>query len=236
MHVFNGKTAVARGFTRSDREGQRIATRMARRDIDTVPRPAGMPDSLKGAGDYRTMWLYRPLPAALSVRVRTLIIDQEDEEYGRRENAGLAEINAIPSTTMVEYHVSPGTHYDIYDRNYRQSAQMARNWFFQHLKQVTPNVVQSRRAELLRPNFSPTTHHRFHPLHRNRAVRLYCQTNLPCHAGKPAHPVSEAATTSADPMSGRGRDQFRGISTTAKRSTIVHHPCTLRFGLVSTMK
>jgi len=236
MHDFHGKTAVARGFTQSDREGQRIATRMARRDIDTVPRPSGMPDSLKGTDDYRTMWLYRPRLAALDVRAPTLIIDQEDEEYSGHENSGLAVKNAIPCTIMVEYHVLPGTHYDIYDRNYRQSAQVARNWFLQHLKQVTPNVVQSRRAELLRPNFSPTTHHRFHPIHRNRAVRLYCRTGLPCHAGKPAHPLSGAATTSADPMSGRGRDQFRGISTTAKRSTIVHHPCTLRFGLVSTMK
>jgi hypothetical protein len=65
--------------------------------------------------------------------VPTLIIDQEDEEYGGRENSGLAAKNAIPNTTIVKYHVFPGTHYDIYEKNYRESGQMARDWFTEHL-------------------------------------------------------------------------------------------------------
>lgn len=129
-----GQVADARGFTQAGPEGQRIATSMARGEIDIVPRPAGMPASLKGAGDYRTMWLYRPRLAALNGRAPTLIIDQEDEEYGGRENSGLAAKHAIPCTTVVEYHVLPGTHYDIYDKNYLQSAQMATDWFQRHLQ------------------------------------------------------------------------------------------------------
>lgn len=79
------------------------------------------------------MWRYLPRAAAANIRVPTLIIDQEREEYGGRENSGLAAKNAIPDTTIVKYHVFPGTHYDIYEKNYRESAKMARDWFTQHL-------------------------------------------------------------------------------------------------------
>lgn len=128
-----GQAADDRGFTHMGTKEQSIATAMARGEIDIVPRPAGMPDSLKGSGDSRTMWLYRPRAAAGNIRVPTLIIDQEQEEYGGRENSGLAAKNAIPAGTEVEYHVLPGTHYDIYDKNYRQSAQLARDWFLKYL-------------------------------------------------------------------------------------------------------
>ena len=115
-------------------EGQKIASAMARGEVEMVPRPAGMPDSLKGAGDFRTMWRYLPRVAAANIRVPTLIIDQEDEEYGGRENSGLSAKNAIPETTIVKYHVFPGTHYDIYDKNYKESANMAREWFAEHIQ------------------------------------------------------------------------------------------------------
>jgi dienelactone hydrolase len=129
-----GQAPDAHGFTHMDPEGQRVATAMARGEIDVVPRPKGMPDSLKGAGDFRTMWLYAPRIAARNIRVPTLIIDQEHEEYGGRENSGLAAKNAIPAGSTVKYHVYPGTHYDIYDRNYRASAELARDWFVAHLR------------------------------------------------------------------------------------------------------
>lgn len=128
-----GQPADDRGFTHSGPEGQRIASAMARGEIDVVPRSADLPDSLRGSGDSRTMWLYRPLAAAANIRVPTLIIDQEHEEYGGRENSGLAARNAIPAGTQVEYHVLPGTHYDIYDKNFTQSAQLARDWFLKFL-------------------------------------------------------------------------------------------------------
>ena len=128
-----GQAPDADGFAHMGPEGQAIATAMARGEAEVVPRPKGMPDSLKGAGDYRTMWLYLPRVAARNVRVPTLIIDQEEEEYGGRENSGLAAKNEIPASTRVAYHVLPGSHYDIYDKNYLQSAQMARDWFLEHL-------------------------------------------------------------------------------------------------------
>jgi hypothetical protein len=79
------------------------------------------------------MWLYRPRAAATHIRVPTLIIDQQEEEYGGRENSGLAAKAGIPGDTQLAYHVLPGTHYDVYDKNYLRSAELARDWFLEHL-------------------------------------------------------------------------------------------------------
>lgn len=128
-----GPALEADGFAAIPEEGQAVATAMARGEVDVVPRPAGMPDSLKGAGDFRTMWRYLPREAARHIVVPTLIIDQAEEEYGGVENSGLAAKAAIPESTTVEYHVFAGTHYDIYDRNYRASAELARDWFARYL-------------------------------------------------------------------------------------------------------
>ena len=111
-----------------------IASAMGRGEVEIVPRPDGMPDSLKGTGDFRTMWRYLPRVSARNIKVPTLIIDQQEEEYGGCENSGLAAKKAIPETTIVKYHVFPGTHYDVYDKNYKESAKMARAWFVEHLQ------------------------------------------------------------------------------------------------------
>ncbi len=121
------------GFAAPAPQVQRLASAMARGEISAIPRPREQPESLKGIGDFRTMWRYLPRVAAAHIRVPTLIIDQEHEEYGGRENSGLAAKNAIAGTTVAKYHVFPGTHYDIYDKNYRESAKMARDWFTEHL-------------------------------------------------------------------------------------------------------
>ncbi len=128
-----GQAPDAHGFTHMGPEGQSAGAALTRAELTQVPRPAGMPESLKGAGDSRTLWLYHARRAASHIRVPTLIIDQELEEYGGRENSGLAAKNAIPEGTIVQYHVFPGTHYDIYDKNYRQSAELARDWFLRYL-------------------------------------------------------------------------------------------------------
>jgi uncharacterized protein len=128
-----GQAPDDRGFTHIGPDGQRIASAMARGEIEIVPRPPELPDSLKGSGDSRTLWLYRPRQAAASIRVPTLIIDQEHEEYGGRENSGLAAKNALPPGTTAEYHVLPGSHYDIYGKNFELSAQLARDWFLKYL-------------------------------------------------------------------------------------------------------
>lgn len=129
-----GQAPDENGFATVPPEAHEMASAMARGEMDMVPRAEGVPDSLRGAGDLRTMWRYLPRVAAARIRVPTLIIDQEEEEYGGRENSGLAARNAIPAGTIVKYHVFPGSHYDIYDRNYEESARMARDWFAEHLR------------------------------------------------------------------------------------------------------
>ena len=54
------------------------------------------------------MWRFLRRLAAANIRVPPLIIDQEQKEYGGRENSGLAAKIAVPSTTVVKYHVFPG--------------------------------------------------------------------------------------------------------------------------------
>ncbi len=128
-----GPAPDADGFAAPAPQVQQLATAMARGDIGELPRPPEQPESLKGIGDFRTMWRYLPRLAAVHIKVPTLIIDQAEEEYGGRENSGLAAKSAIPGTTLVKYHVFAGTHYDIYQKNYRASAEMARDWFLEHL-------------------------------------------------------------------------------------------------------
>jgi uncharacterized protein len=128
-----GAAPDAHGFAALAPQVQRLASAMARGEINELPRPKEQPESLKGIGDFRTMWRYLPRIAAMKIRVPTLIIDQEHGEYGGRENSGLAAKNAIPPATIVKYHVFPGTHYDIYQKNYRASAKLARDWFDEHL-------------------------------------------------------------------------------------------------------
>ncbi|MDP6377596.1 MAG: alpha/beta fold hydrolase [Pseudomonadales bacterium] len=112
---------------------QAVATAMSRGDIDSVPRPEGQPESLTGVGHFPAMLRYFPRAVARNIRVPILIIDQEDEEYGGRENSGLAAYEAVKDNTICKYHVFPGTHYDVYEKNYKASADMARDWFLEHL-------------------------------------------------------------------------------------------------------
>jgi dienelactone hydrolase len=128
-----GQAPDKRGFAHIGPEGQQVGAALTRAELTQVPRPAGMPDSLKGAGDARTLWLYYTRRAAAHIRVPILIIDQEQEEYGGRENSGLAAHQALPEGTVSEYVVLAGSHYDIYDKNYRQAAELARDWFLRYL-------------------------------------------------------------------------------------------------------
>ena len=114
-------------------DGQALGAAMAKGELWSVPRSPEMPESLKGAGDSRTLWRYLPRVAARTISAPTLILDQEDEEYGGRENSGQAAHEALPPSTTSHYHVFPGGHYAIYDKNYRAAAAMARDWFLKHL-------------------------------------------------------------------------------------------------------
>ena len=102
-------------------EGQTLGSTMAKGEIWSAPRSPEMPESLRGAGDSRTMWCYLPRVAARTISVPTLILDQEDEECGGRENSGMAAHKALPPTTTSRYHVFQGGHYDIYEKKLSRS-------------------------------------------------------------------------------------------------------------------
>ena len=110
-----------------------VSTRMARGEIDSIPRPPEQPEALAGIGDFAAMLRYSPRAMAKRIRVPILIIDQEDEEYGGRENSGLAAYEAVKDNTICAYHVFDGTHYEVYEKNYKASADLARDWFVEHL-------------------------------------------------------------------------------------------------------
>lgn len=106
----------------------------ARGELAFAPRPPGTPDSLKGAADAGKNARYRAGVHMHEVCVPILILDQEEEEYGGIETAGAAIHEALKERPDVRYHVFPGSHYDIYDKNYREGAEMARDWFEKYLK------------------------------------------------------------------------------------------------------
>ena len=128
-----GQPADERGFMQPGPYGQRIASALARGEMEMVPRPENLAPSLKGKADSRTMWLHRPRQAAANIRVPILLIDQEEEEYGGRENSGLAAKEALPADTVIEYHVFPGKHYDVYGDNLEKGVSMATEWFRKYL-------------------------------------------------------------------------------------------------------
>lgn len=128
-----GQALDEHGFGAISDEGQRVSSAMARGEIEMITRSPGTPESLKGAADVRTMWLYHPRWAATNITAPTLLIDQEEEEYGGRENSGLAAKDALPATTTSEYHVFPGSHYDVYSTNLARGTELAVEWFRRYL-------------------------------------------------------------------------------------------------------
>ena len=97
----HGTGAGSEWIRRARTAGAEAGDATARGEIDALPRPEAQLESLKGIGDFRTMWRYLPRVAAAHIRVPTLIIDQEQEETGGREKSRLAVTNVIPSTTIL---------------------------------------------------------------------------------------------------------------------------------------
>lgn len=105
----------------------------ARGELEFAPRPPETPESLKGAADSGKNARYQTGLHMHRIKVPILILDQESEEYGGVELAGAAIYEALRDKPDVDYHVFPGTHYDIYDKNYKEGATMARDWFVKYL-------------------------------------------------------------------------------------------------------
>lgn len=88
-------------------------------------------ETLAGKPDYAKMARYRP--DVHNISVPSLLIDQEDEELFDRMSQLPVLFEILKDKVPVSYHTFPGKHYDVYDKNYPEGSQLARDWFIQHL-------------------------------------------------------------------------------------------------------
>lgn len=129
-----GNVEGVEGYNEMLAAGYEQSSGKARGELEYAPRPPETPESLKGAADSAKNARYQPGLHMHRIKVPTLILDQEIEEYGGVELAGAAIYEALKDKSDIEYHVFPGTHYDIYDKNYKEGSTMARDWFLKYLK------------------------------------------------------------------------------------------------------
>ncbi|WP_428396099.1 alpha/beta hydrolase [Lichenicoccus sp.] len=112
---------------------QRMADK-ARGAIDPpIPQGLDAPPGLKGTPDVARMLFNRPLDAAARIRVPTLFIDAENEEYGSPDVQGKAAFEIVRRNAVAARHSFPCTHYEVYDRFYEPSLKLALDWFEKHL-------------------------------------------------------------------------------------------------------
>ena len=94
--------------------------------VDTAPGLRGTPDVARQFG-------YAPLESAARIRVPTLFIDAENEEYNEPALQGVAAYEIVKCRTVAERHTFPCTHYEVYDRFHDPSLKLALDWFAEHL-------------------------------------------------------------------------------------------------------
>ena len=107
----------------------------ARGKIDPIPQGIDGVPRLSGTPDLAKMVDYRPIDWASQIRVPTLIIDVEDEEFFDRRKNGRAAFELISKNTQANYKLFPGRHYDIYSRHPSAATALALEWFETHLIQ-----------------------------------------------------------------------------------------------------
>ena len=111
---------------------QRAADK-ARAAIDPpVPQGIDSAPSLRGVPDVARQLFHKPIEAAESVRVPTLFIDAELEEYAEPETHGY--IAQVVARHAVSKRVTfPCSHYKVYDDYYEPALKLAIDWFDTHL-------------------------------------------------------------------------------------------------------
>lgn len=112
---------------------QRMADKARGRIDPALPQAIDQQPNLKGVPDVARMLFNRPLQAAARIRVPTLFIDAENEEYGEPDIQGGAAFDIVRQNAVAERHTFPCTHYEVYDRFYEPSLKLAVDWFAKHL-------------------------------------------------------------------------------------------------------
>jgi dienelactone hydrolase len=88
-------------------------------------------ETLAGKPDYAKMARYRP--AVENISVPTLLIDQQDEELFDRASQLPVLYEILKDKVPSAHHTFDGSHYDIYEKNYKEGARLAKDWFLKHL-------------------------------------------------------------------------------------------------------
>lgn len=112
---------------------QRMADKARGRIDPPVPQGLDGAPSLRGTPDVARQWGHSPVAAAEAVRVPTLFIDAEFEEYNTPDLQGGAVYEIVRRNAVAERHTFPCTHYKVYDEYLQPARQLALDWFVRHL-------------------------------------------------------------------------------------------------------
>lgn len=91
-------------------------------------------ETLIGKPDYAKMARYNPVDVAPNITAPSLFIDQSQEELFVREDQYPVVKAIVEKNAPTVHHTFEGTHYDIYEKNYKEGAKLARDWFVKYLK------------------------------------------------------------------------------------------------------
>ncbi len=117
----------------TDLARQRMADK-ARGVLDPpIPQGVDTAPGLRGTPDVARQFGHSPLELAARIRVPTLFIDAEHEEYGEPGLQGGAAYEIVRRNATAERRTFPCTHYEIYDRFHGPSLKLALDWFEAHL-------------------------------------------------------------------------------------------------------
>ncbi|MDR3500155.1 MAG: dienelactone hydrolase family protein [Parvibaculum sp.] len=117
-------------------QARRRAVQAARGEVDPFAQTSDTAPGMPGLANLARFAQYDVLGQLDRLRVPTLILDAENEEFFPiRENGGAAfAILAARPGQIIEHHVIPGIdHYGIYFGGYDQSSRFACEWFKRHL-------------------------------------------------------------------------------------------------------
>ncbi len=111
--------------------GSTRAAEKARGVYGSQPPSVDAHETLTGKPDYAKMARY--IPNVDKITVPSLLIDQADEELFDRMKQLPVLYDALKGRVPVSYHTFPGKHYDIYEKNYGEGSELARDWFLKYL-------------------------------------------------------------------------------------------------------
>jgi uncharacterized protein len=117
----------------ADLARQRMADKA--RGVLQPPIPQGIDGTpgLKGTPDVARQFDYSPMEVAERIKVPTLFIDAENEEYGEPALQGGAAYAIVSRHAKAERHTFPCAHYEMYDKFYDPSLKLAVDWFAANL-------------------------------------------------------------------------------------------------------